>query len=276
MGALHPQVIHFAVALTIVGVAFRLISLARKPAWVSPAAAALLLLGVAAVWAAVWTGDAAHGPVEQMPGLRGPVTDHEEWGERTGYVFLVVAVIELAALALYRTTYVRTVYIASTVVGLIGIGFLYEAGEHGGRIVYDYAGGVGTRSGDEADVQRLHLAALYQRAMAARKAGHADRANELFVETGQRFPKDVDVQLLIAESQLTDKKDPPGAIEQLRRITPAPDNSFQRLRHGMLLANALDAAGQRPAAIATLQQLQSAFPNSARIGDRLKQLQGKP
>jgi hypothetical protein len=32
---------------------------------------------------------------------------------------------------------------------------LYEAGEHGADLVYGYAGGVGTRYGDTADVTRL-------------------------------------------------------------------------------------------------------------------------
>jgi uncharacterized membrane protein len=275
MGVLHPQVIHFAIALTIVGVALRLVSLAGRPAWVNPAAAAMLLLGVISIGAAVLTGDAAHGPIEQMPGLRGPVTEHEEWGNRTGYVFIVVAVIELAALALYRTTLVRKLQIASALVGVIGLGFLYEAGEHGGEIVYEYAGGVGTRSGNPEDVQRLHLAAIYQQAMAARKAGRRDQAAAYLAEAAQRFPGNVDVQLLVAESELTDKKDPQGALERLRRVTPPSDNRFQRMRHGMLLADALDASGQRAAAIATLQQLQSAFPNFTRINQRLQQLQGK-
>ena len=44
MGAFHPQVVHFAIALLIVGVLFRIVSLLGRPAWVGPAAAALLLV----------------------------------------------------------------------------------------------------------------------------------------------------------------------------------------------------------------------------------------
>ena len=44
MGAFHPQVVHFAIALLIVGVLFRVVSLLGRPAWIGPAAAALLLL----------------------------------------------------------------------------------------------------------------------------------------------------------------------------------------------------------------------------------------
>jgi uncharacterized membrane protein len=38
MAALHPQVVHFTIVPTIIGVAFRLVSLVGKPAFASPAA----------------------------------------------------------------------------------------------------------------------------------------------------------------------------------------------------------------------------------------------
>ena len=45
----------------------------------------------------------------------------------------------------------------------------------------------------------------------------------------------------------------------------------------MMLTDALEASGQHAAAIATLQQLQAAFPNVPRIRQRLDQLQrGQP
>jgi hypothetical protein len=100
MGALHPQVVHFAIALLFVGVAFRAVSLLGRPAYLGPAAATLLLLGTLAAVVAAYTGDAAHGPIEQMPGLRPAVTAHEEWGERARNIFLVVLLAEAAALAL--------------------------------------------------------------------------------------------------------------------------------------------------------------------------------
>jgi uncharacterized membrane protein len=273
MALLHPEVVHFAIALAFVGVAFRLVSFVRVPAFVSPAAATLLLLAALAVFAAVLTGDAAHGPIEQMPGLRGPVTAHEEWGNRTGYLFVPLAVVELAALAFWRSTYRRPLHIASAAIGVIALLFLYFTGERGGEIVYSYAGGVGTRTGDVADVERLYLAGLYQRALANRSAGHAERAATILEQASQEFPNEIDVQLAAAESQLVDRKNPAAAIDRLRRIMPPADNRFQRIRHGMLLADALDASGQRAAAIATLQQLQSAFPNTARVRDRLAAMQ---
>src|SRR5215207_6226042 len=130
MSSLHPQVVHFAVALLVVGVVCRGLSLATREriAFISPMATTLLMLGTVAAVLAAMTGDAAHGPVEAMPGLRPLVSDHERWGEWTRNIFLVVVLIELIAIALRQSALVRYVLIASTVVGAVGLVALYEAG----------------------------------------------------------------------------------------------------------------------------------------------------
>lgn len=272
MGSFHPQIVHFVIGLLIVGVAFRAVSLLGRPAFLSPAATTLLLLGTIAAAAAVYSGEAAHDPVEAMPGLRPMVTEHEEWGERTRNVFFVVAVIELLGLALARSSKLRMVQVASTVVGLVGVFCLFEAGDHGGKIVYDYAGGVALRPSAPEGVQRLLLAGLYHQARVSRRDGNAGDAAQLIDQAAQRFSNDVEVQLLRAESLLVDRKDPNSALQALRAITPPADQPFVRVRHGMLTADALLAAGQRDGAIATLQQLNAAVPNR-RVQQRLQQLQ---
>ena len=53
LGVLHPQVVHFAIVLLIVGVAFRLISFTgSRMAWANPAATTLLVAGAIAAFAA--------------------------------------------------------------------------------------------------------------------------------------------------------------------------------------------------------------------------------
>jgi uncharacterized membrane protein len=274
MAALHPQVVHFAIALLVVGVALRLLSLFGRPAFVSPAATTMLVLGTGAVVLAALTGTAAHAPVEQMPGLRAAVMAHEEWGERARNVFIVVLLIEMAVFARRRSPRIRYIAALSAVVGVVGLVCLYEAGEHGGAIVYNYAGGVGIRSGDPVDVKRLLLAGLYQQAVIERKSGRPLEAASLLDEAGQRFPDDVEVRVLRAESRLIDRKDAAGALTILRETPPPGDNRFLRLRHGILTADALVATGDRDAAIATLQQLAATFP-SPRIKQRLDDLQRK-
>lgn len=271
MGALHPQVVHFAIALLVVGVLFRAVSWLGRPAFVGPAATALLTLGTLAAIVAAYTGDAAHGPVEQMPGLRPAVEDHEFWGGWARNIFLIVLVAEVVALALRNSPKARYALLTSTAVGVLGLGALYEAGEHGGELVYTYAGGVGTRSGNPQDVGHLLRAGLYQQAIADRTAGRADGAAALLDMAAQRFPDDVEVQLARAESLLLDRKNTTAALDALRSIMPPADNRAVRIRHGILTADALVAAGQREGAIATLQQLLAAVP-SPRVQQRLDTL----
>ena len=46
----------------------------------------------------------------------------------------------------------------------------FEAAEHGGELLYSYAGGVGTRSGEPADFKRLPVAGLYNASRIDREA----------------------------------------------------------------------------------------------------------
>jgi uncharacterized membrane protein len=272
MGYYHPQFVHFAIALLATGVVFRLVSLIGRPAFVRPAAAALLFAGTIAATLAVQSGTAAHGPVERTPGLRAAVTEHEEWGIRTRNVFYAVSLIELVALLLWRSPRRRAVYAASAVVGLVGVFALYEAGAHGGTLVYAYAGGVGIRSGDPADIDRLLLNGLYQEALSERKAGHADEAARLLSLAAERHPSDLEVQLAAAESVLLDRKDSRAAIDALQKISPPQNNRPLRIRHGMLTADALEAAGQREGAAAVMQGLVTAYPDIPRLKQRLEAL----
>lgn len=78
IGAFHPQIVHVVVALLIVGVVFRLVSLTGRLTFTGPAAATLILLGTLAAVAAVQSGTPAHGGVERIPGARAAVQAHEE------------------------------------------------------------------------------------------------------------------------------------------------------------------------------------------------------
>jgi uncharacterized membrane protein len=272
MAFYHPQVVHFAIALLAVGVVLRLISLAGRPAFVAPAALTLLAIGTIAAALAVQSGTAAHGPVERVPGARPAVVEHEEWGIRTRNVFFGVMALEAVALILWRSPRRRLAHAASAALGLAGLFCLYEAGEHGGELVYSYAGGVGIRSGDPADVDRLLLAGLYNGAQAERKAGRPNEAARLLALAGERHPNDPEVQLAAAESLLLDSKDARAAIEKLRNIQPPQDNRSLRIRHGMLTADALEAAGQKEGAAAVVQGLVTEYPDVPRLKQRLETL----
>lgn len=268
----HPQVVHFVVALLFVGVALRLISLAGRWSFTGPAAATLIFLGTAAAVVAVKSGTDAHGPVERIPGARSAVVEHEELGERTRNIFLVVAALEIAGLALAKRPWRRWVVAASGLIGVGGLFVLAEASEHGGELVYKYAGNVGLRYGDSTDVQKLLLAGLYQQAMQDRAAKRPEAAAQTLEQMAVRFPADAAVQLLRAESKVLDLKDGTAALAALAEINVPPDNPQLRTRYGFIRADAYVAAGLPDSARATLESLSLAFPTNQRIKQRLEQL----
>jgi uncharacterized membrane protein len=259
--AMHPQVVHFTIVLAIVGVAFRLVSLAGKPAFTGPAATTLLLLAALSAVVSTRTGTAAHGPVERIPGVRAAVGEHEEAGERAQVVLLALGFVELVGLGMRRSPKVKMVHALSALVGLVAVFAVYEAGEHGGKLVYAYAGGVGTRSGDSKDVEHLLLAGYYQQAMTDRAAGRPQEASALIVAAATRFSGDPEVQLLAAESLLLDRKEPQAAVDALKQIQVPEQNRFLGFRRATLLADAYQAAGQKDAAIAELESVLKTFPN---------------
>jgi uncharacterized membrane protein len=275
MAALHPQVVHFAIVLTMVGVAFRIVSLFRWAAFASPAATVLLLLAAVSAYVSAESGTAAHGPVERAPGARPAVTAHEEWGERTEFIVIALGAVELLAVVLRRSPKVRFVRWASAAVGVAAVVSVYQTGRLGGELVYAYAGGVGIRSGDPQDVERLLLAGYYHEAMAARKAGRSGDAADLISAAAKRFPTDPEVALLAAESQLRDRHDPQAALSQLTGVTVPDGNRFLRLQMAFLKADALEAAGQRDAAVVELEALRTTFP-TPRIQQRIDELKKNP
>jgi uncharacterized membrane protein len=269
IAAYHPVVVHIAIGFLVAGVLFRWLSLTGRVPFASPAAASLILAGTLFAVLSARSGTDAHGPVERVPGSATAVMDHEHWGERTRNIFLFVSLAELALLVLARRGKGRPAVLASSALCLPALFCLYEAGEHGGRLVYSYAGGVGIRTGDPQDVQRLLLAAAYHQAQVDRKAGRPQAAASVIAEAASRFPGDAGVQMLVAESALLDRKDPAAALTILGGLSVPADDARTRIRQGLLIADAHEAAGRPDAAKATLQQLLAAFPDNGRIRQRL-------
>jgi uncharacterized membrane protein len=272
IGVLHPQVVHFVVALGLVGVLLRVISLAGRGMWLNPAAATLLLLSAAAGVVAAKSGTDAHGVAERIPGAREAVQAHEEWGERTRNILLGVAALEILGLMLASQRAGRVFRVLSAGAGIAAAASIYETAEHGGELVYSYAGGVGTRSGDAADVGRLLVAGLFHGARIERDSGRAEEAARLTDLLAQVRPDDPAVKFLVIESKLRDRNDPQGALADLAAMTVLPDDPRLAPRHGILTAQALAAAGQPDSARALLIGLAKRFPQSRGVKDALDHL----
>jgi len=273
IGYYHPQIVHFVIALGIVGVVLRLVSLSGKLKWTGPAAATLLLIAAAASYAAARSGHDAHGPVERVPGAAEAVEDHEEWGDRTRNILLVIAGLELIGLALRKKEKAAyAMHVLSALVGLGAVYSIYETGEHGGVLVYDHAGGVGIRSGEPGDITNLLVAGLYERAMQARSQGDKDTAARLFDELARQRPDDPSVKLLALDSQFEDRGDAAGALAGLHQFTPPEGNRRVGFQYQILLARAYAGAGFRDSATTIVNKLKEMAPQSQMIQDLEKSL----
>jgi uncharacterized membrane protein len=272
----HPIIVHFVVALLIVGVALRWVSLLGRPKFVSAAAATLILLGTIGSFLAVQSGTQAHGPVERIPGARPMVSEHEEWGERTRNVFVGVAALEIVGLILLASgRRGRAALVASAIVGAAGVWVLYEASDMGGDLVYSYAGGVGTRSGEAADVDHVFIAGVYQKAQQLRQQGDIEGAGQLVDLLARHYPGNPDVQLYAVDFQLTARRDAAGALQRIEALTVEGSDPRFPVRVGMTKASALEALGRTDAARRVLEDLKSRYPASAAaLQRRLDQLGG--
>ena len=277
IASLHPQVVHFAIALLIVGVIFRLLSLTGRLAFTGPAATTLIVLGTVATVLAVQSGNDAHGPVERIPGVRPAVVDHEEWGIRARNIFLGVAALELLALALAgrMPKQAKVVAMGAAAIGLVGLAAIYEAGEHGGELVYNYAGGIGTRSGDPKDVGRLMVAGLYQQALLDRQANKGAEGAALIDLAAARFPENLELQLMSIEWTTDVKQDPAGAPQRLDALSVSQAENRLRTRAGLARATALKAQGNIDGARQVLMTLKGEFPTNVQIQRRLDELDKK-
>ncbi len=276
LGFYHPIVIHFAIGLLTGGVLLRGLSLTRRGASVGPAAVTLILLATAATLIASQSGEDAHVAVEAAPGVAAAVRAHQQWGERTRNVALLVGGLELLTLALRGRPIVRTMSFVSAGLGLVAFLCVLQTGKLGGELVYGHAGGVGIRSGDPGDVAQLFLAGLFRQAELDEKAGRAEDAASLLEIAAQRFPSDPGVQVRAAEARLEDRNDPAGALEILGRLRPISDEPRLRFRRGWLTADALDALGRQPEARAVLERLRAEFPENTRLRGRLARADARP
>lgn len=99
---LHPALVHFPIALAVLGLLFELGGTLRgRPEWLDRAAAATWAAAALGAWAAWWAGRRAVDSLTVPPAVQGHVNTHSDWGLYTLWTLVAVALLRLAV-ALWR------------------------------------------------------------------------------------------------------------------------------------------------------------------------------
>jgi uncharacterized membrane protein len=139
---LHPLLVHFPIAWLTAALIVDLISLVlpRAP-WAETMAAVLYPTGAVSAFITYLSGRQAAATV-LTPGMAHTlVLDHWNWALATTICFASVAAVRMVFLFRRKTPRFRT-RVALTAAALAGMFLLFQTGERGARLVYEYGVGV--------------------------------------------------------------------------------------------------------------------------------------
>lgn len=141
LGILHPFVVHFAVALPLIGFGLDLVYQVRKGIPCIQCAMMVTLMGVFFLVLAYVSGHFAEEGAKVFAGAvaRETLEAHEATGKIVLGLFLALGVLRLY-LALHGNEWMRTLYLGAMAVA---VALLLYQGKTGGVLVYEH--GVGTQ-----------------------------------------------------------------------------------------------------------------------------------
>jgi uncharacterized membrane protein len=152
---LHPAIVHFPIALILLGSLLAVLSFFR-PAGTLPRFTALILcLAALGAVAATWTGDNDEDRAEEAgPAAEQILEEHEEWAERSRNAAIIAALAAgVAAILQKRSPHVSRGAAALTALVALGASWcVIQAGHYGGKLVYQHA--VGVSQGDAPPIQK--------------------------------------------------------------------------------------------------------------------------
>lgn len=142
LSAIHPKVVHFPVALLLTYFLFEVLALVLKKDFLSKAAHLLLFLGVVGALAAVLTGQQAEEAFEYWNKQSSELLEeHELYANITLWYF--TALLILRTFLAFGKKFVGVIKYVIIVLAAVGVYFVFQTGDHGGKMVYEH--GVGTQ-----------------------------------------------------------------------------------------------------------------------------------
>lgn len=137
---LHPMIVHFPIALIIVGFLSEVVGLLLKKDFFTKAAFYLLILGTLGVVAAYITGNIAGDGVSETGQLKNALETHEDAAQLTLWLMVGAAVVRIALV--WMKKFDGVFKYAALVLFLAGALSVARTGYYGGELVYKHAAGV--------------------------------------------------------------------------------------------------------------------------------------
>jgi len=137
---LHPMIVHFPIALLIVGFLSDIVGLLTKRDFFTQTGFYLFILGALGVIAAFITGGMAGNGIVEEGALKQALGTHEGAATLTVWVVSIAVVFRIALFLLKKFSGVLKM--VSLVLGLLAVMAIARTGYYGGELVYKHAAGV--------------------------------------------------------------------------------------------------------------------------------------
>lgn len=137
---LHPMIVHFPIALLIVGFLFEIAGAITKRESFTQTGFYLLILGALGVIAAFITGSQAGSGITEEGALKQALENHEEAATLTIWIVSIAVAFRIALVLLKK--FKGVLKMVSLALFLIAVLAIARTGYYGGELVYKHAAGV--------------------------------------------------------------------------------------------------------------------------------------
>jgi len=140
---IHPLLVHFPIAIILLAVMMDLLNFILPDKWWDDLKTTILYgIGAVSAIAAYYTGTLAADSVFLPAEAQTVLTEHADWAWWTVWFFGIYALLRIL-LHWYEKMDQRSIRIATFVLVMPGVFFLFETGDHGAKMVFGYGAGTG-------------------------------------------------------------------------------------------------------------------------------------
>ena len=140
LSLIHPMIVHFPIALLIVGFLSDLLGLIFKKDFFSRTGFYLLILGTIGVVAAYLTGTSAGEGITEAGTLKQALETHENAGELALWIMVFAALFRIALV--FTKKYKGVFQLIGLLIFFVGVLSIARTGFYGGELVFKHAAGV--------------------------------------------------------------------------------------------------------------------------------------